>query len=174
MYIYKRCCCASQCISKYLHNTVRRVVLLDSLAPIRFSNTQEYLPESSRCTDLITKDCFSRVAPSYLVRFVKSKICPFRYLAKKIQMFIQKNICICTYIKNIKADAGKWWKICSQITMWHFTFRLCSQKYKHFAPLQIKCFVFCLYIIILKNTSGLNLLQQITLCSKISRKTKKT
>ena len=115
MYVYKRCCCASQCISKYLHNTVRRVVLLDSLAPIRFSNTQEYLPESSRCTDLITKDCFSRVAPSYLVRFVKSKICPFRYLAKKIQMFIQKNICICTYIKNIKADAGKWWKICSQL-----------------------------------------------------------
>ena len=110
MYVYKRCCCASQCISKYLHNTVRRVVLLDSLAPIRFSNTQEYLPESSRCTDLITKDCFSRVAPSYLVRFVKSKICPFRYLAKKKYKCLFKKIYVyhvLILIKNIKADAGK-------------------------------------------------------------------
>lgn len=98
MYVYKRCCCASQCISKYLHNTVRRVVLLDSLAPIRFSNTQEYLPESSRCTDLITKDCFSRVAPSYLVRLVKSKICPFRYLAKKNRNVYLEKIYILIYI----------------------------------------------------------------------------
>merc|ERR1719210_998158 len=56
-----------------LYNTVKMAALFDSLAPIRFSNTQEYLPESSRLTALITRDGCSRVAPSYLVRLVRSK-----------------------------------------------------------------------------------------------------
>jgi hypothetical protein len=67
--------------SKYnLQRTLSCAAFCDSAAPIWFSRTQEYLPVSALLADLITREGWSTLAPSYRVLLLTSSNWPLRYL----------------------------------------------------------------------------------------------